>query len=80
MQEVIAQASTALQVLVNVVGGGILVWGIIVLVQNQMSNDSTDSQKGIKQIAVGGVLAIIANTLIPVFMNWVSGQLIVPAP
>ena len=58
-----------LQIIVNLIGGGIAILGIIQLLQAQSDQNAAQKQLGISQFITGGGICIVANTLIPMLGN-----------
>ncbi len=58
-------AIDVLQTLVIALGGGLCVWGGINLLEGYGQDNPASKSQGIKQLMVGGGVALIGLTLIP---------------
>lgn len=60
---------TVLQAILSVVGAGIAVFGVVHLIESQSSHDPSQKSAGMKEVGAGLGIIIIANALIPVFID-----------
>ena len=65
-------AIDVLQTLVIALGGGLCVWGGINLLEGYGQDNPASKSQGIKQLMVGGGVALIGITLIPLLSGLLS--------
>ena len=65
-------AIDVLQTLVIALGGGLCVWGGINLLEGYGQDNPASKSQGIKQLMVGGGVALIGLTLIPLLSGLLS--------
>jgi len=58
-----------LVLILTIAGGGIATFGIVHLIEAQSSQDPQAKSAGVKQLAAGIGLIIVANLLIPAFIG-----------
>ena len=67
-----AKSIEVLQTLVIALGGGLCVWGGINLLEGYGQDNPASKSQGIKQLMVGGGVALIGITLIPLLSGLLS--------
>ena len=59
------QAIDILKILVMALGAGLAVWGVINLLEGYGNDNPGAKSQGMKQLMVGGGIALVGATLIP---------------
>jgi hypothetical protein len=70
--EILPKVETALILVVSITGIGIAIFGVLHLIEAQSGNDPNAKSTGIKQLAAGLGMVVIANLLIPVFIGAIT--------
>ena len=65
-------AVTLLKTIVIALGGGLLVWGGINLMEGYGSDNPGAKSQGIKQLVAGGGVILIGTTLVPMLSGLLS--------
>lgn len=65
-------AVTLLKTIVIALGGGLLVWGGINLMEGYGSDNPGSKSQGIKQLVAGGGVILIGTTLVPMLSGLLS--------
>ena len=56
---------TVLQTLVTAIGAGLGIWGLVNLLEGYGNDNPGAKSQGIKQLMVGGGVALIGTTVVP---------------
>lgn len=66
---IFTQAISTLQIIVNVIGGGMAILGIIQLLMAQSEQNAAQKQTGFSLLVAGGGICLVANTLVPMLAS-----------
>lgn len=67
--EIFTAAIGTLQTIVNLIGGGMAILGIIQLFMAQSDQNAAQKQTGFALLVGGGGICVVANTLVPMLSS-----------
>lgn len=67
--EFFTEAINVMKILVNALGAGLAIWGIVNLLEGYGNDNPGAKSQGIKQLMAGGGLAVVGNILVPLLSN-----------
>ena len=70
--EFFTTAISTLQLLIQAIGAGLAVWGVVNLLEGYGQDNPAAKSQGIKQLMAGGGIIILSITLVPLLANLFS--------